>query len=96
MSSVGSQTAGIGALPLETDPRAAIGVVIRFDVYGLFRLEVRREDDAWVVYRADLGKRCRVDELAIPPDLPADELGNYLDAFYHEYAKPGQRVERLR
>jgi hypothetical protein len=70
-------------------------VVIKFDVYGLFRLEVRREDDAWVAYRAELGKRRRVDELAIPRDLPPEELRNYLDAFYHEYAKPGQRVELL-
>jgi len=36
-----------------------------------------------------------VDELAIPRDLPPEELRNYLDAFYHEYAKPGQRVELL-
>jgi hypothetical protein len=71
-------------------------MVLQFNIYGRFKLEVRREDDTWVVYRADLGKRFRIDDLAIPPDLRAEELVGYLDAFYHEYAQPGQHVELLR
>ena len=71
-------------------------MVLRFNVYGRFKLEVRRENNTWVAYRADLGKRSRVDDLAIPGDLPAEELVSYLDAFYHEYAEPGQHVQLLR
>ena len=71
-------------------------MVLRFSIYGRFTLEVRRENDTWVVYRGDLGKRSRIDDLAIPGDLPVDEFVSYLDAFYHEYAEPGQHVEFLR
>ena len=71
-------------------------MVLRFNIYGRFKLEVRRENDTWVAYRADLGKRSRVDDLAIPATLPAEEFVGYLDALYHEYAEPGQRVELLR
>jgi len=71
-------------------------MVLRFSIYGRFTLEVRRENDAWVVYRGDLGKRSRIDDLAIPGDLPAEQLASYLDAFYHEYAEPGRQVELLR
>ena len=71
-------------------------MIFRFNIYGRFELEVRRENDTWVAYRADLGKRSRVGDFAIPAELPAEELVSYLDALYHEYAKPGQRVERLR
>jgi hypothetical protein len=70
-------------------------MVLRFNIYGRLRLEVRREADAWVAYRADLGKRVRIDDFVIPADVPAGELANYLDAFYHEYAEPGQHVELL-
>lgn len=71
-------------------------MVLRFNIYGRFTLEVRRENDTWAAYRADLGKRLRLEDLAIPPDLRAEELVSYLDAFYHEYAEPGQQVQRLR
>ena len=70
-------------------------MILRFSIYGRFKVDVRHEDDTWVAYRADLGKQFRIDDLAIPPDLPPGELANYLDAFYHEYAVPGQRVELL-
>ena len=71
-------------------------MVLKFSIYGRFQLEVHREDDTWVAYRAELGKRTRVDDLAIPAELPTEELAGYLDAFYHEYAQPGQRVQLLR
>jgi hypothetical protein len=71
-------------------------MVLQFNIYGRFKVEVHREDDAWVAYRADLGKRCRIDDFAIPDDLPAEELASYLDAFYHEYAGPGQHAELVR
>ena len=71
-------------------------MVLRFNIYGRFKLEVRRENDTWVAYRAGLGKRFRIDDLVIPPDLRAEELISYLDAFYHECAEPGRHVELLR
>ena len=70
-------------------------MTLRFSIYGRFRLEVIREQTGWVVYRLDLGKRRRIDDLAIPDDLPPEELATYLDDFYHEYAQPGQRVEPI-
>ena len=30
---------------------------MKFDVYGRFQIEVRREGDRWVAYRSALGKR---------------------------------------
>jgi hypothetical protein len=71
-------------------------MVLRFNIYGRFKLEVRRENDTWVAYRAGLGKRFRIDDLVIPADLRAEEFVSYLDAFYHECAEPGRHVELLR
>jgi hypothetical protein len=70
-------------------------MTLRFSIYDRFRLEVIREQAGWVAYRLDLGKRRRIDDLAIPDELRPDELATYLDDFYHEYAKPGQRVEPI-
>lgn len=68
---------------------------MRFDIYGRFQLEIRRENDCWVVYRHELGKRARVYDVVIPPTLAAEEIANWLDDIYHEFSGPGQRVERL-
>jgi hypothetical protein len=68
---------------------------MKFNIYGRFEIEVHREGDSWVAYRAALGKRRRVEELVIPCELTSAELAGYLDAFFHEYAQPGQRVELL-
>jgi hypothetical protein len=65
---------------------------MRFDVYGRFHVEVVRDDDRWLAYRVALGKRSRLEELAIPGDLSREEIPSYLDAFFHELAGPGQRV----
>lgn len=68
---------------------------MRFDIYGRFQLEVRREDDCWEVYRHELGKRARVVDVVIPATLAAEEIAIWLDDIYHEFSGPGQRVERL-
>lgn len=70
-------------------------MVLRFNIYGRIKIEVRRENGTWVTYRADFGKRFRIHDLAIPADLPAEQFVGYLDAFYHEYAEPGLHVELL-
>jgi hypothetical protein len=68
----------------------------RFSIYGRFKVEIAREKGAWVLYRLDLGKRLRMDEVAIPSDLGEGDLATSLDDLYHELAQPGQRVEPLR
>jgi hypothetical protein len=68
---------------------------MKFDIYGRFRVEVRRENEAWIVYRAELGKRTRLHDVMIPPDLAAHEIATYLDDVFHEYAGIGQTVEQL-
>ena len=68
---------------------------MKFDVYGKFRVDVVREGDRWVAYRAEDGKRVRLDVLVIPSSLGEEELAPYLDDLYHEAAKPGQVVRRI-
>jgi hypothetical protein len=64
-----------------------------FDIYGRFQLDVQRENDAWVIYRPEPGKRVRVSDIVIPSMLEAEEIATYLDDIYHELAGYGQRVE---
>ncbi|HEY7888911.1 MAG TPA: hypothetical protein VIC29_11880 [Steroidobacteraceae bacterium] len=66
---------------------------MKFDVYGRFRIEVRRENGQWVAYRIAPGKRVRINNLAIPEEIqtPA-EIARYLDDLYHEAARPGRSV----
>jgi hypothetical protein len=66
-----------------------------FNIYGRFQVEVRRENEAWIVYRAELGKRTRLNDVIVPPDLAAEEIAIYLDDVFHEYAGIGQTVEQL-
>lgn len=68
---------------------------MKFDIYGRFHVDVRREHDAWVVYRGELGKRTPCDVVVIPADVPADELAIYLDDIFHEYAAHGDNVEAM-
>ena len=56
----------------------------RFSIYGRFQVEIARENDAWVFYRLDLGKRLRMDEIAIPSDLGEGDLATYLDGFKYD------------
>ena len=68
---------------------------MRFDIYGRFRVEVIREEGAWIVYRLGDGKRRREHELVIPSSLAADEIATYLDDLLHERAHIGATVRRL-
>jgi hypothetical protein len=68
---------------------------MRFNIYGRFQVEVRREDGCWVAYRSDLGKRMRLDDVVIPADLATDDIAIYLDDVFHEYAGFGQSVEPM-
>lgn len=66
---------------------------MRFNIYGRFQVDVRRENESWIVYRSELGKRTRLNDVAIPPNLVAEDLTTYLDDFFHEFAKFGENVE---
>lgn len=68
---------------------------MKFNIYGRFQVEVRREDASWVVYRVEMGKRARLHDVAIPSELAPDEIAIYLDDVFHEFAGIGQRVEQL-
>ena len=66
---------------------------MKFNIYGRFQLDVRRENDSWIVYRSELGKRARLNDVAIPSNLVAQELATYHDDMFHEFAKFGENVE---
>ena len=68
---------------------------MRFDVYGRFRLEIVREDERWLIYRLDLGKRRPMTDFVIPSDLGPEEIATYLDDMLHEEAGPGDSIRRL-
>lgn len=66
---------------------------MKFNIYGRFQVDVRRESESWVVYRSELGKRTRLTDVVIPPNLVAQDLATYLDDIFHEFAKFGENVE---
>ncbi|MGB3431473.1 DUF7661 family protein [Achromobacter sp.] len=68
---------------------------MKFDIYGRFQLDIQRVGAAWAVYRSDAGKRVPATDLAIPPEVSADELAEYLDDIYHELSGPGDRISRI-
>jgi hypothetical protein len=68
---------------------------MRFNIYGRFQLEVRRENDSWEVYRLEPGRRAKVNDLIIPSSLNSDEIATYLDDIFHELSGFGQRIELL-
>jgi hypothetical protein len=68
---------------------------MKFNIYGRFQVDVRRENDTWEVYRLELGKRAKMNDIVIPSTLESDEVATYLDDIFHEIAGHGQRVELL-
>jgi len=68
---------------------------MRFNIYGRFQLDVQRENDSWVVYRLELGKRAKANDVVIPSTLEAGEIATYLDDIFHELSGPGQSIEVL-
>jgi hypothetical protein len=60
---------------------------LRFDVFGR-RIDVERSEDGWTAFvPGDDGKR-RLAQIAIPSELKADEIGQYLGDLFHESATP--------
>jgi len=68
---------------------------MKFNIYGRFQLDVRRENDGWEVYRLEPGKRAKMGDVVVPAILEAEEIATYLDDIFHELAGLGQRVELI-
>jgi hypothetical protein len=68
---------------------------MKFNIYGRFQVEVRRESELWTVYRSEMGKRAQLNDVVIPSDLEASEIAVYLDDIFHEFAGIGQCVELM-
>ena len=68
---------------------------MKFNIYGRFQIDVQRENDSWVVYRVGMGKRAKLNEVVIPPEMEADDFMIYLDDIFHEFAGIGQCVELM-
>jgi len=66
---------------------------MKFNIYGRFQVDVRRENESWVVYRSELGKRTRMNDVVIPSNLVVQDLATYLDDIFHEFAKFGENVK---
>lgn len=69
---------------------------MKFSIYGRFQVDIRRENDTWVAYRAEMGTRTVLPDIVIPADLAMHDLATYLDDIFHEYASHGQMVEAVR
>lgn len=68
---------------------------MRFDIYGRYQLEVIRENEHWVIYRLDSGKRRLMSDFAIPASMHPDEVMLYLDDMLHELARPETSIRRI-
>lgn len=62
----------------------------RFDVFGR-RVGITRQDGRWhAVFLGHEGKHRVAPGIAIPPELPAEELARFLADLFHESARPDQ------
>ena len=68
---------------------------MRFDVYGRFQVELRREGARWTAYRPGPGTLAPMPQLVVPPELRADELARFLDDHFHELGEPGRSVRSV-
>jgi len=66
---------------------------MKFDVYGKFHVEVRREGGQWIVYKLGSGTRSRLN-VVVPP-IEEAEVPVYLDDLFHEASPPGGAIRRL-
>ena len=61
---------------------------MKFNIYGRCQLEVRRENDAWEVYRQDSVNGAIADPF-ISSVLETEDSATYLDDFYYDLIGPG-------
>ena len=63
-----------------------------FDIYGRFELEVVLKNNRWVAFRRSNGLLAPYRDLVFPVGIRESELLNFVDDFFHEYAREGQYV----
>lgn len=68
---------------------------MKFSVYGRFQVEVCRENNAWAIYRLELGKRRKMDDIVIPATLEVGAIAMFLDDIFHELSGPGDSIKPL-
>jgi len=61
---------------------------MKFNIYGRSQFEVRRENDAWEVYRHDSASGVMMDPF-ISSVLETEDSATYLDDFYYDLVGPG-------
>ena len=66
---------------------------MKFNIYGRFQLDIRRENDNWVVYTLGEGKRVKANDVFIPDNLQESQIPVFLDDLFHELSGPGDRIE---
>ncbi|MBL0311517.1 MAG: hypothetical protein IPP78_02150 [Holophagaceae bacterium] len=66
---------------------------MKFNIYGRFQLDIRRENDYWVVYTLGEGKRVKASDVFIPNHLQETQIPVFLDDLFHELSGPGDRIE---
>ena len=70
---------------------------LRFDIYGRF-VVILRDDGVgwWKAARVESdGKRRHLPEVLIPAESDPSQIVDYLEAVYHESARPGEFITRL-
>lgn len=61
---------------------------MKFNIYGRCQLEVRRENDAWEVYRQE-PRIGGTDDPYLSSELEKEDTATYLDDIYYELVDPG-------
>ena len=69
---------------------------MRFDIYGHYELDVIRDGTGWKVFNLGDGKRVLLNDIVIPSEIQEEEMATYLDDLFHELARPGQTIRRVR
>ena len=67
---------------------------LRFEVFGR-RIDVERTAEGWAAYVPGTDGKRRSAQIAIPSELKADEIGQYLGDLFHEAATPNYPTVRL-
>ena len=60
---------------------------MKLDAYGK-RLEIRRENEKWLIYELGEGKKKRSNDIYIPSEYSEAEVISYLEDLFHERATP--------
>jgi hypothetical protein len=78
----------------DLDSQPHVGLTMRLDVFGQFRIDLLRENGQWQVRRVGMGMSAPV-AVTIPSELDEDAAIRYLEDLWHESSKPGARITRV-